>query len=200
MTNDQPLLPRETTALIDAELRPGERIVWVGRPIPARFARGSGLTLLFGIPWVGMAIVWIVFAGLEFFGQSSGDQSAGDQVFKLLWFLGGLPFGLIGFGILYYPLWKRRQARKTAYVITDRRAILFENRWGDMAVRSFEAGQLGELRRVQNPDGSGDLIFSRDWRTDSDGEQQSTDIGFLAIAEVKSVEDMIRALTARTTG
>ena len=181
-------LPKDVAALVGAELQPGERIIWTGRPIPGRFARRSIGIVLFGIVWTAFAIFWI--AGASRFRLP--DFSHGFGLFPLF----GVPFVLIGFGMLSTPYWMRRKAGRTAYVITDKRALILDGSlWRSTTVRSFEPHRLGDLRRVQNRDGSGDIIFERVWASDGDGGRQSTDHGFLAIQDVKNVEAHIRQLT-----
>ncbi len=178
-------LPGDVAALLEAELQPGERITWVGQPIPGRFARGSIGIVLFGIPWTAFAIFWIAGAS----GFHLPDFSNGSELFPLF----GVPFVLIGFGMLSSPYWMRRKAGRTAYVITDKRALILDGgSWRSTTIRSFEPHRLGDIRRVQNPDGSGDIIFERPWA--SDGSKQTTDHGFLAIQDVKNVESLIRKL------
>jgi hypothetical protein len=105
----------------------------------------------------------------------------------------GIPFVLIGFGMLSSPYWTMRKARRTAYVLTTARAIIFDGGFST-TIRSFGPDRLTDLRRKQRADGSGDVIFERKLSYDSDGDRQSTDHGFLAIADVKGVEDMVRQL------
>ena len=101
--------------------------------------------------------------------------------------------------MLSSPYWARRKARRSAYVLTDRRAILFTaGGRGSVTIRSFEPERLTDLRREQHADGSGDLVFAQDIRRDSDGDRHSTGVGFLAIREVKAVEELVRALAQRS--
>lgn len=180
-------LPADVATFVDAELQPGERMVWAGQPMPGRFARRSLGYVLFAIPWTAFALFWIAGAS----GFKLPDFSHGAGLFPLF----GVPFVLIGFGMLSSPLWMRRKARRTAYVITDRRALIFDaGAWRSTTVRSFEPHRLGDIRRVQHADGSGDLIFERTWANDGEGGQRSTDHGFLAIMDVKDVEGKIREL------
>lgn len=173
--------------MIDAELQPGERVTWSGQPIPGRFARRSIAIVIFGIPFTAFAIFWI--AGASEFKQP--DFSGGAGLFPLF----GVPFVLIGLGMLSSPFWMRLKAARTAYAITDRRALIIEGRlFRSIGIRSFESDRLRDIRRVQNSDGSGDLIFERTWTTDADGARQSTDHGFQAISDVKAVETLIRQL------
>lgn len=181
--------------MIDSELRSGERVAWMDQPIPGRMARATWPIVLFGIPWTAFALFWTAGAA---WGTSKMDGGPGlFSAFPLF----GLPFILIGVGMLSSPYWARRRARRSAYVLTDRRAIVFTAGWrGSITVRSFEPERLNDLRRKQHPDGSGDLVFAQDIRRDSDGDRLATDVGFLAVREVKSVEEMVRALAQRDVG
>ncbi|MDP4779650.1 MAG: hypothetical protein NWS16_05385 [Akkermansiaceae bacterium] len=182
------ILPPDISSLVDIELRGGERVTWTGQPLPSRFARRSIGIVLFGIPWTAFALFWIAGAS----GFKMPDFSQGFGLFPLF----GVPFVLIGFGMLSSPIWMRRKARRTAYVVTDQRAIVFAGGvFGSTTIRSFKPEQLNDIRRVQKPDGTGDLIFERTWASDGEGGKQSTDHGFLAIANVREVEAMITRLT-----
>lgn len=143
--------------------------------------------VLFGIPWTAFAIFWIAGAS----GFKLPDFSHGFGFFPLF----GVPFVLIGLGMLSSPYWARRAARRSIYVLTDRRAIIIRGSWrGSVTVRSFERERLTDLQRKQHADGAGDLIFTQDIRSVSDGGRQMTPVGFLAVHDVKNVEDAVRAL------
>jgi len=181
-------LPPELAALVGAELEAGERIAWVGQPDPRRFAWASVFAVLFAIPWTAFAIFWMCGAA----GFKMPTFQHGWDLFPLF----GLPFVLVGFGMLSTPYWLRRKAQRTVYVITDRRAVILDGGWWrSITVRSFSPDRLKDLRRVQRPDGSGDLLFERTWRTDSEGSRQFTDHGFLGVRDVKMVERLIKQLT-----
>lgn len=184
-------IPRELQTMIDSELSSGERVMWSVQPVPGRLARKATPIVLFGIPWTAFAIFWTVGAT---WGTSKIEGAGLFSAFPLF----GLPFILIGLGMLSSPYWVGRKARRTAYVLTNRRAIVLAGGWrGSITVRSFEPERLHDLRRKQYPDGSGDLVFAQDIRRDSDGDRHTTDVGFLAIREVKSVEEMVRGLVAQ---
>ena len=188
------ILPRETAARVDAELRPGERIVWVGQPIPGRFARKSIGIVLFGIPCTAISVFWMIAAA----SMSTQDRDGAQGFFDFFFPLCGLPFLLLGMAMLSSPCWLRRKARRTAYVITDQRALILHPRgWRRLALRSFDPEHLTTLRRRQNRDGSGDVIFARKWISDPESNRFAH-IGFFAIANVKDVENHIRELKAKT--
>jgi hypothetical protein len=189
---DTAKLPYELRTLVESEMQPGERIDWLDQPIPGRLARSTLPILLFGIPWTAFALFWTAGAA---WGASKADGGPWMlHVFPLF----GLPFILIGLGMLSSPYWVHRRARRTAYVLTDRRAVVFSAGWrGSTTVRSFDPTRLGDLQRKQNADGSGDLIFTQDLWRDSDGDRHTTNVGFLAVRNVKQAEEMVRALVQR---
>ncbi|MBI1839243.1 MAG: hypothetical protein HYR88_00115 [Verrucomicrobia bacterium] len=181
---------------IDSELQSGERIVWMDQPIPKRYARGTMGLVLFGIPWTAFSLFWVCAAGGMIFFTGK-KPPAGFAFFPLF----GLPFVLIGFGMLSSPFWSRRRARKVAYVITDRRAILVTGGLlRSFTIRSFLPAQLGDLRRHQYPDGSGDLAFAQDLWRDNDGDRRSRDVGFMGVRDVKAVEEKVAALARSQPG
>jgi hypothetical protein len=180
-------LPLELSDLINAELTQGERAVWVGQPNPGRFARTSIGIVLFAIPWTAFSVFWIAGAS----GFKWPDFSKGFGIFPLF----GIPFVLVGLGMLSSPLWMRRKAKRTAYVITDKRAIVLTGQgWRGVSVRSFEPDCLTDLERTQYPDGSGNLVFHHQYNAGQRGAQNPTDVGFMAVANVKEVEDLVREL------
>lgn len=183
-------LPVRLRTLIEAELQEGEQIVWIGRPIPHRFGMRSLPIVLFGIPWTAFALFWMAGAA----GFKIPDFKHDFDLFPMF----GVPFVLVGFGMLSSPFWMMRKARNTVYLLTDRRAILFDGGFST-TIRSFRPDRLTDLRRVQRPDGSGDLVFERRSSFGGESDQRQTDIGFLAIPEVKTVEDLVRQLVDRSS-
>jgi len=184
-------LPPELQRLIDSELYRDERVSWSAQPLPGRLARKAWPMVLFGIPWTAFAVFWVTMA-------SHGIRAAGSSgIFSLFFPLFGVPFILVGLGMLSSPWWLRRQAARTAYVLTNQRAIILSHGWfGRLSVRSFAPEGLSDLRRNQYADGSGDLIFTQDIRRNNNGNSHIS-VGFLGVGDVKSVEEHIRALLAR---
>lgn len=177
----------ELAAMVEAELTRGERVEWMGRPIAGRMAIASLPMALGGIFYTAFFCLWIAMAG--------GIVSGGAWGLFPLW---GVPFVLVGLGMLTLPIWMYRKATRTAYAITDRRAISIEpGLFGWVVVRSFEPTGLAILARTQNADGSGSLIFRREYRGQNRYGARFVDIGFFAVPDVRDVEDRIRALIRR---
>lgn len=84
---------------VEAEINTGEVITWIGSPVPRLFARRAWPLVLFGIPWTAFAVFWM-FGAAGF--KMPVFQKPGDA-FPLF----GIPFILIGCGMLSSPLWWR---------------------------------------------------------------------------------------------
>ena len=185
-SSDPSLLPEPVRALVQAEIQPGESLRWVEQPIPARLARASWPLVLFAIPWTAFALFWMWGAA-----QGSAHAPGPFRLFPLF----GLPFVLVGLGMLTSPVWVLRAAKSTVYVVSDRRALVIRaGLRGSVTVRAFEPEKLGDLSRNQRADGSGDLVFGQDVRTSSKGGTYRVDYGFLAVPNVREAEEFVRAL------
>jgi hypothetical protein len=189
-------LPEDLDQRIHSELQANERLVWAGQPRPGRFMRSTIPLVLFGIPWTAFAIFWIAAAsGIMFGGFGGGPDGFGGlfACFPLF----GIPFVLVGVGMLTSPFWMYRRAQRTCYALTDQRAIVWAAGWfGGIEVRSFNPAALGRMTRRDHADGSGDLIFEEvvSMTRNSDGYMQSyrTERGFLGIENVREVENLVR--------
>jgi hypothetical protein len=186
-------MPRELRKKIDNELQPGEFIRWVEQPIPRFFTAASIGSILFGIPWTSFAIFWMCGAS----GFQLPDLREGLQP-QHLFPLFGLPFVLIGFGMLSSPIWVWQAARKTVYLVTDKRAISIQG-GSSTTIRSYLPDQLKDIYRKERADGTGDVIIRiRLWK-DSDGDQRSEEIGFFGVRNPREVENMLRQLVENNT-
>ena len=193
-------LPVELENRVRAELQGKERLVWAGQPKPSRWMWSSVPIVLFGIPFTAFALFWISMASGLFFGAHEVHGHGQPDVFSALFScfpLFGVPFLIVGLGMLTSPIWMYRRAKKTCYALTDQRAIIWRSGWfGSVEVRSYRASELGKMTRRTFADGSGDLIFEEvvSVGQDSHGHTRSyrTEHGFMGIENVRDVEDMIR--------
>ena len=98
-------------AQFQASLRPGEQLLWCGRPDPRLWFTAADLYLIpFSVMWCGFAIFWELGA------------SRGGGPFFTLW---GVPFIAIGLymvvGRFFYKHYRKKQ---TVYGITTQRALV----------------------------------------------------------------------------
>lgn len=187
--------------LVTAELKDGERIVWSGQPV----LRGNPYWLLFVPGLAALSFAAILFR-IGFAGKLAAPFLGGQAPPPMLLFnhvppdFGGACLLSLGFG-LFGPYWQRRAERlavtKTVYVITDRRAIVFDGgyrgnpQYGGklpqkrkaVYPRFYGPDAIGPIRYDQRRDGSGDVTFG-------EGPLKA----FFSIAEVKKVETLLRSL------
>lgn len=211
-------LPESLKGLVGNELESGERVRWVGQPVPRSTIPWIALfPFFFSIPWTLFSLFWMAmasgvmdpFRGFQGFGQV--------EPVRLVFSLFGVPFVLVGIGLMSSPYWIRRRLRRsaagTAYLITDRRAIIFDSGYcGDSGlasvvggvaqiarkgihIRSYGPHKLGQVQRVQQEDGSGDVIFGEVLiESENNGQRQVMRSGFFSIPNVKDVEKLLNSL------
>lgn len=181
-------LPGRLRESVEKELAPDERVVWMEMPCARFFTPKATGTFLFGIPWTAFSVFWMYSVWSVDRPEVQAVTSWGSLI--------GLPFVLIGVFMLLAPVLSYRIARRSVYVITDKRALSFEDEWG-MTVRSFTPDKLKDTFRRERRSGYGDVIISfMEWE-DSHGDRRKEDIGFTDIRDPKYVEDLLRDLASR---
>jgi hypothetical protein len=108
----------------------------------------------------------------------------------------GLPFVLVGLGMLCSPFIVYRKSFRTVYVLTDKRAITIDGGWST-TIRSYSPSQLQWVYRKERSNGSGNVIMARRAWPDSDGDRQAEDVGFIGIRNPKEVEQLVKTLAER---
>ena len=171
----------------EAELDSGEQIQWIDRPEPKLFTGASTVMFLFGIPWTAFALFWTVAAAWGVLHE--GGTPGPFMLFPLF----GLPFILIGIGLLSGPWWNRRKQRNTVYMITDRRAVIIEV-GKTTKITSYEPDQMDKIYRTEKSDGTGNVYFTRRQWKDMDGDRRGEDIGFERVAQVRDVEKLLKKM------
>ena len=171
------------------EIEAGEEILWADRPNPSRMSTRTLPIMLFGIPFTGFAVFWIVSAySISNVGPSFGRTGI-DNFFPLF----GIPFVLIGLGMLLSPLFAFHKGTKTVYALTNRRALIIEG-GSSRSVKSYAFRDMENLERVERADSSGDLIFLRETRRGTKGRTYTEPIGFFGVPDVRAVERTLRGL------
>ena len=126
----------------------GEALVWAGRPRPARLAAMALPMFIFGMPWTAFAVLWTC-------GAAGFKIPKPGLNFGFLFPLWGLPFVLVGLGMLLGPVWGYLLARRMIYAATSKRLLAV---FGG-TVRSFTPQKPLRVSCLEREDGSGDLTF-----------------------------------------
>jgi hypothetical protein len=179
-------IPHELRNFVERELEPDEQTVWMEMPTARFFTPGAAGMFIFAIFWTSFAIFWTFGAA----GFKIPDFKDGADFFPLF----GLPFILIGIGLLSTPVWFYKKAKRTVYVITDRRAIIFDGGWRTSTIRSYPPRKLHNIFRRERRDGSGSVILERIAQYDNDNQNMREEYGFMNIRNVREVERMLREL------
>src|SRR5271170_1405877 len=139
--------------LVNSELESGEKLQWSGQPEPTRLAKGTLPILLFAIPWTAFACFWVTMACT---GVSHMHQFGPMMIFPLF----GLPFIFVGLGMLSTPLFVYRQAKRTVYAITNKRALMLKASGRGKTVVSYRPADFGNINRVEYAPNKGDLTWA----------------------------------------
>jgi hypothetical protein len=172
------------------ELESDELVVWCERPIPKFFTPDSTGPFLFSLPWLALtsACIWVSLFGWN---------TSGTRRIELGAFLVSLPFVLIGVTMLLNPIFAYWSALRTLYVITTKRAIIFEGGWRT-TIRSYTPDKLQDVYRSENSSGIGDLIFAIEGGADHT-ESRQRKWGFVRIRNVIDVERELKALARQVS-
>ncbi len=101
---------------LEDQLRPGESILWHSIQHPRLI--GSNLpVLLFAIPWTAFALFWTGMA------WTITRSAPGDDPIATFFPLFGLPFILVGVGMLSLPMLRYLSAKRTMFAVTTERLI-----------------------------------------------------------------------------
>jgi hypothetical protein len=172
--------------MVTSVLKPDEKLLWYGQPNPKRvmFRLESLAIFIFSIPWTAFSLFWVCAAA----GFRIPDFS--KPSFFMFFPLFGVPFVLVGLGMMATPYWKYRQAQSTFYVITDKRCLTVVNTLRSKKIEVALPQDMGNLNITERPDGTGDLVFSQEKYTTSKGNRIRP-IGFWGIPQVRNVEQIM---------
>lgn len=133
--------------VIERELRPGEKLLWSGKPRDGLRLRSSDAALIpASLAWGGFAIFWEV----------SVFATRAPFFFKL-W---GIPLVLTGLYRIFGRFLVDAKAREqTFYGVTNERVIIVTRLFG-LKVQSFPLQTLPQLTLEEKADGSGTLLLA----------------------------------------
>jgi len=137
-----------------AILEPGETIAWAQQPRPYVYIVRGLSSIAYGTTWAVLGAVWYHGAG------GIGRYSAFEGWWKLVPLL-SLPFILAGLSFFISPIRLGAQARRTWYVVTDRRVFIVElPAHGTPRLRVFSSHELAPPLAVKRIDGLYNLVLT----------------------------------------
>jgi hypothetical protein len=175
-------IPAEIAENVRRELG-AEKILWAASPDRWGYSRRYWTNALMGIPFTAFAFFWTYQAAHI---PSKAGAVAG---FFPLW---GLMFVGIGLFMLLSPFFAAWRANNVYYVVTDRRAVIFEKLL-KLNVRSFNASALTTFERVSSGGTSGNIFFQRVADTGF-RSGRTREIGFIGLRDFTGAEQALRQL------
>lgn len=173
------------------ELHRAERILWQGRPL-RRVQLGHFGIWLFAVPWTAFAAAWMTFATAGAQASQEGEFAVVSWVFPLF----GVPFVLVGLGLMAIPLCPLYGARRTIFAVTDSRMIRL--RLGrTLNSETVAAERVGTINRVEKSDGSGTLKIATGVGRDSDGDPKIETFSIGEVSNVMEAEQAVRKMIER---
>lgn len=135
-----------TVQIIQRELEPKEKLLWLGRPKQGLQFRGSDVFLIaFGLLWGGIALFW------------RGVVEAIGAPSFFLWF-GGIVF-LFGLYFIVGRFWWDASRRKnTYYGISNERVIIVTGRF-QKQVKSLNIKTLSDVSIAEKANGRGTIYL-----------------------------------------
>lgn len=105
----------------------------------------------------------------------------------------GVPFIVVGIGMMLLPLLAPIYARRTIYAVTDRRLIRLRKGRG-LDVESLPAVRIGSTVRMENRDGRGTIKVANKIERDSEGDRTLASFAIENVSDAIAVERLIREL------
>lgn len=184
--------PGDAQLCAQSELQSGESLYWTGTADPGRAALTALPAAIFGIPFAAFALFWIsqaYNATSAMHKSSSNAFTKGFTVFPLF----GLPFLLIGLGIVLAPLWAFLKGSSTVYAVTNQRVMIITGTT-NRSVKSYTPADIVSVEHRERPDGSGDIAILTTGTTRTNNSVSQIKVALLGVSNVKQVAQQVLAL------
>ena len=180
-------------AQVEAHLRPGETVLWSGRPAPGRFARRGAAGAVAGGVLVGaLGTIWATLS----WRMLDGLPGIALAIFASI-------FVLVGLRLAATPLRRYRRAAATAYAVTDRRALIV-GRCAPGGVLAITPDEFTPVTVQRHGDGTASVLFHETTTSSANAPgrlggpativHRHTPDGFIGIADADQVALRLRKL------
>jgi hypothetical protein len=143
-------IPHVMLDRMQAMLHPGEKLLWVGMPewnhLPDTMESKSRQMIR------GLLAYWLGLAGLAYLASQGLLSPA-----LLVLFVGLIVVAIIGTGIVA----RISSAQHKVYALTNQRALILSGK----RVQSYDASEIEFIERVMHADGTGDIVFRHQLRS-----------------------------------
>jgi hypothetical protein len=170
---------------LSAALAPGETILWSAQPRPYVYVVRGLTAIVYGTTWAVLGAFWYHGAG------GVGRYSAFEGWWKIIPVL-SLPFMLAGLSFFLYPIRLGARARRTWYVVTDRRVFIAELKpHAGPELRLFSRHELAPPLAVKRFDGLYNLVLTHRAQEQIDHLAPRLEDAFFGLRETKAASAAI---------
>jgi len=168
-----------------AILEPGEKITWVAQPRPYVYIVRGLSSIAYGTTWAVLGAYWYRGSG------GIGPYSAFEGWWRLVPLL-SLPFIFAGLSFFIWPIRLGAQARRTWYVVTDRRVFIAEL-FAHQApkLRVFSSHELAPPLAVKRMDGLYNLVLTNRAQEGLPHLAPRLEDAFFGLANIQAASDAI---------
>jgi Bacterial PH domain len=186
--------PGDAQLRAQSELQSGESIYWTGIADPARAAISAIPASLFGIPFAGFALFWVTqaYRATSHMSHSSNSLAKGFGFFPLF----GVPFLLIGLGVILSPLWAYLRGSSTVYAVTNQRVMIITGN-SSRTVKSLTPADIIGVDYRERPDGSGDIAIQTNAIVRTNNSISQMKVALVGVPNVKEVARQVLNLHAQ---
>ena len=171
-----------------AMLEPGESVAWSMQPRPYVYIVRGLSSIAYGTTWAVLGAYWYHGSG------GVGRYSAFEGWWRLVPLL-SLPFILAGLSFFVSPIRLGAQARRTWYVVTNRRvfiAELFAHR--EPKLRLFSSHELAPPLAVKRIDGLYNLVLTHRAQEGLPHLAPRIEDAFFGLADAEAASEAVRSV------
>jgi hypothetical protein len=193
VNDDLAKLPAHLRQRLEQELKPGERVVYAGRPVLA-WENCFLILIPIMLAWTVMPTICLVWMGggalgfwtLEHTGEFDSIRTEMPRLKAVFMALSAAPFACIG---LLIPFNAMRALWTTVHAVTDRRVltVCLNPVRTDLGRQSFAAEQLTTLQVDSRPNGKTILSIGIGLIRDDEGQEVN---GARAVAAVEALMNL----------
>jgi hypothetical protein len=186
--------PSDAQQRAQSELQSGESLYWTGTGDPRRLALAALPASLFGIPFAGFALFWVsqAYRATSSLSHSHNSFASGFRIFPLF----GVPFLLVGFGLVLSPLWAFLKGGSTVYAVTNQRVMVITGTTNRI-VKSLTPVDILGVDHSERPDGSGDILILTAGVARTNNMTSQIKVSLLGVPNVKQVAQQVMQLHAQ---
>lgn len=191
------MLPGPTTVdpSLQQELKPGEQLLWWGRPDSAHRAKTSNAPTITMIIYSILALVMVglVIFDIQLFREEStlGGVDSNTVILLLA--------SIVLLGLYLYRLYQfSRQRtqyttnlRHTIYGITNQRVIVMTATAQNFIVNSYRENDIGQINRIETGGGWGDVSYGKARHIQRGSRTITIVEKLVGIPDVRLVEDLL---------